>query len=124
MLAQVYSLKHDNISNQWQSSHCCLHRKSEEDRFPNCQCLLFAELDLSYIFAQCLIGIYLQEHLFLVCELLRANLYEFQKYNRENGDEPYFTLPHLQRIAQQVTLPPSQMILGPACCLSIHSSDF
>lgn len=46
----------------------------------------------------------LQEHLFLVCELLRANLYEFQKYNRENGDEPYFTLPHLQRIAQQVRL--------------------
>ena len=46
----------------------------------------------------------LQEHLFLVCELLRANLYEFQKYNRENGDEPYFTLPHLQRIAHQVWL--------------------
>ena len=44
-----------------------------------------------------------QEHLFLVCELLRANLYEFQKYNKENGDEPYFTLPHLQRIAQQVS---------------------
>ena len=44
----------------------------------------------------------LQEHLFLVCELLRANLYEFQKYNRENGDEPYFTLPRLQRIAHQV----------------------
>lgn len=43
-----------------------------------------------------------QEHLFLVCELLRANLYEFQKYNRENGDEPYFTLPRLQRIAHQV----------------------
>ena len=45
----------------------------------------------------------MQEHLFLVCELLRANLYEFQKYNKENGDEPYFTLPHLQRIAQQVS---------------------
>ena len=39
-----------------------------------------------------------------MCELLRANLYEFQKYNRENGDEPYFTLPHLQRIAHQVWL--------------------
>lgn len=46
--------------------------------------------------------LWVQEHLFLVCELLRANLYEFQKYNKENGDEPYFTLPHLQRIAQQV----------------------
>ena len=27
-----------------------------------------------------------------MCELLRANLYEFQKYNRESGDAPYFTL--------------------------------
>jgi hypothetical protein len=44
----------------------------------------------------------LQEHLFLVCELLRANLYEFQKYQRENGDEPYFTPPRIQRIATQV----------------------
>lgn len=45
---------------------------------------------------------YYKEHLFLVCELLRANLYEFQKYNKESGDEPYFTLPRLQRIAEQV----------------------
>jgi hypothetical protein len=37
-----------------------------------------------------------------VCELLRANLYEFQKYQRENGDEPYFTPPRIQRIAIQV----------------------
>jgi hypothetical protein len=37
-----------------------------------------------------------------VCELLRANLYEFQKYQRENGDEPYFTPPRIQRIATQV----------------------
>jgi len=44
----------------------------------------------------------LQEHLFLVCELLRANLYEFQKHNRESGDPPYFTLPHIQSIARQV----------------------
>lgn len=44
----------------------------------------------------------LQEHLILVCELLRANLYEFQKYQRENGDDPYFTLPRIQRIAIQV----------------------
>ena len=35
-------------------------------------------------------------------ELLRANLYEFQKYNRESGDEPYFTLPRIQSIARQV----------------------
>eukprot|EP00891_Asterochloris_glomerata_P002378 jgi/Astpho2/2378/Aster-05636 len=45
---------------------------------------------------------YYKEHLFLVCELLRANLYEFQKYNRDNGDELYFTLPRLQKIAHQV----------------------
>lgn len=32
-----------------------------------------------------------KEHLFLVCELLRANLYEFQKYNRESSEEMYFT---------------------------------
>eukprot|EP00983_Pelagomonas_calceolata_P093563 1157787-Pelagomonas_calceolata.AAC.5 len=43
-----------------------------------------------------------QEHLFLVCELLRANLYEFQKYNRESGDAPYFTNACIQRIARQV----------------------
>ena len=44
----------------------------------------------------------MQEHLFLVCELLRANLYEFQKYNRESGDEPYFTNARIQSIARQV----------------------
>ena len=46
-----------------------------------------------------------QEHLFLVCELLRANLYEFQKYNREAGDPLYFTLPRVQAIARQVPPP-------------------
>eukprot|EP00200_Dunaliella_tertiolecta_P003736 CAMPEP_0202359942 /NCGR_PEP_ID=MMETSP1126-20121109/13064_1 /ASSEMBLY_ACC=CAM_ASM_000457 /TAXON_ID=3047 /ORGANISM="Dunaliella tertiolecta, Strain CCMP1320" /LENGTH=1262 /DNA_ID=CAMNT_0048953517 /DNA_START=67 /DNA_END=3855 /DNA_ORIENTATION=- len=45
---------------------------------------------------------YYKEHLFLVCELLRANLYEFQKYNRESGDAPYFTNACIQRIARQV----------------------
>eukprot|EP00884_Botryococcus_braunii_P011930 jgi/Botrbrau1/20738/Bobra.0058s0066.1 len=45
---------------------------------------------------------YYKEHLFLVCELLRANLYEFQKYNREQGNDPYFTLPRVQKIARQV----------------------
>ena len=37
-----------------------------------------------------------------MCELLRANLYEFQKYNREAGDALYFTLPRVQAIARQV----------------------
>lgn len=68
-------------------------------------------------------SMHLQEHLFLVCELLRANLYEFQKYNRENGDEPYFTLPRLQRIAHQVSVPYhallSVIIAGcHHCCIS------
>ncbi|KAK6156135.1 hypothetical protein DH2020_010383 [Rehmannia glutinosa] len=44
---------------------------------------------------------YHQEHLFIVTELLRANLYEFQKYNRESGGEPYFTLHRLQVITRQ-----------------------
>ncbi|PIN06582.1 LAMMER dual specificity kinase [Handroanthus impetiginosus] len=44
---------------------------------------------------------YYQEHLFIVTELLKANLYEFQKYNRESGGEPYFTLRRLQVITRQ-----------------------
>ena len=44
----------------------------------------------------------LQEHLFLVCELLRANLYEFQKYNADSGAPPWFTLPRVQAIASHV----------------------
>ncbi|KAG9453410.1 hypothetical protein H6P81_006314 [Aristolochia fimbriata] len=44
---------------------------------------------------------YHQEHLFIVCELLRANLYEFQKYNHDSGGEVYFTLPRLQSITRQ-----------------------
>ncbi|KAJ4455623.1 putative Serine/threonine-protein kinase ppk5 [Paratrimastix pyriformis] len=45
---------------------------------------------------------YYKEHLFIVCELLRDNLYEFQRYNRESGHDPYFTIPRLQLIARQV----------------------
>ncbi|KAG8380816.1 hypothetical protein BUALT_Bualt06G0055800 [Buddleja alternifolia] len=44
---------------------------------------------------------YHQEHLFIVTELLRANLYEFQKYNQESGGEPYFTMDRLQAITRQ-----------------------
>ncbi|KAF7816486.1 dual specificity tyrosine-phosphorylation-regulated kinase 4-like isoform X1 [Senna tora] len=44
---------------------------------------------------------YHQEHLFIVTELLRANLYEFQKYNQESGGEAYFTLSRLQLITRQ-----------------------
>ena len=45
---------------------------------------------------------YFKEHVFLVCELLRDNLYEFGKYNREHEAEPYFTLPRLQKITRQI----------------------
>lgn len=44
---------------------------------------------------------YHQEHLFIVCELLKANLYEFQKFSRESGGEVYFTLRRLQAITRQ-----------------------
>ena len=45
---------------------------------------------------------YFKEHLFIVSELLRENLYEFGKFIREAGDEPYFTLPNLKKIARQI----------------------
>jgi serine/threonine protein kinase len=45
---------------------------------------------------------YHKEHLIIVTELLRDNLYEFSKFNRECGEEPYFTLGRLQRITTQV----------------------
>ena len=51
---------------------------------------------------RCCFCLHMQEHLFLVCELLRANLYEFQKYNRESNDDPYFSNARIQRIATQV----------------------
>jgi len=47
---------------------------------------------------------YHKEHLIIVTELLRDNLYEFSKFNRESGDEPYFTLGRLQRITKQVLI--------------------
>jgi len=37
-----------------------------------------------------------------VTELLRANLYEFQRYIRNAGEPEYFTLPRVQSIAGQV----------------------
>jgi serine/threonine protein kinase len=42
---------------------------------------------------------YHREHLFIVCELLRAN--EFQNFNKESGGEVYFTMPRLQSITRQ-----------------------
>ena len=45
---------------------------------------------------------YHREHLFIVTELLKDNLYEFGKYLADAGEPPYFTLPRVQRIARQV----------------------
>ena len=47
---------------------------------------------------------YHKEHLFIVTELLKDNLYEFYKYNREREDELYFTLGRLQRITKQILI--------------------
>jgi hypothetical protein len=44
---------------------------------------------------------YHREHLFIVTELLKDNLYEFQKYLAEAGEPPYFSLPRIQRVARQ-----------------------
>ena len=47
---------------------------------------------------------YHKEHLFLVTELLKDNLYEFSKFNRENETELYFTLGKLQKITKQILI--------------------
>lgn len=44
---------------------------------------------------------YYREHLFIVCELLRDNLYELYKYIDKSGWAPYFTLPRVRRRAAQ-----------------------
>eukprot|EP01124_Arcella_intermedia_P022273 TRINITY_DN3278_c0_g1_i1.p1 TRINITY_DN3278_c0_g1~~TRINITY_DN3278_c0_g1_i1.p1 ORF type:complete len:652 (+),score=137.72 TRINITY_DN3278_c0_g1_i1:121-2076(+) len=45
---------------------------------------------------------YFKEHLFIVCELLLDNLYEFYKKNMNNPDEPhYFNLSRVQKVAKQ-----------------------
>jgi len=38
---------------------------------------------------------YHKEHLFIVTELLKDNLYEFYKFNRENESVPFFTVGRL-----------------------------
>lgn len=45
---------------------------------------------------------YYKEHCMLVTELLSDSLYEYSKYDREEGDGSYFSVPRLQRIARQV----------------------
>lgn len=45
---------------------------------------------------------YYKEHLFIVTELLKDNLYEYYKFNRQQEDEIYFTVGRLQKIAYQI----------------------
>lgn len=61
----------------------------------NFECKLKKLLDCEMQFATDCCVCY-QEHLLIVCELLKANLYEFHKFNRESGGEVYFTMPRLQ----------------------------
>ena len=44
---------------------------------------------------------YYREHLIIVTELLRQNLFEFGKFIIDNDEEPYFTVPRLAYITRQ-----------------------
>jgi serine/threonine protein kinase len=44
---------------------------------------------------------YYREHLIIVTELLRQNLFEFGKFILDNDEEPYFTIPRLAYITRQ-----------------------
>ena len=44
---------------------------------------------------------YHREHLIIVTELLRQNLFEFGKFIMDSGEEPYFTLPRLAYVTRQ-----------------------
>jgi serine/threonine protein kinase len=45
---------------------------------------------------------YYKEHVMLVTELLRDTLYDYGKYNREEEEEFYFTVPRLRRLTRQI----------------------
>lgn len=47
---------------------------------------------------------YHREHLIIVTELLKQNLFEFGKWIVDNEEEPYFTLPRLAFITRQVLI--------------------
>ncbi len=47
---------------------------------------------------------YHKEHLFIVTELLRDNLYEYSKYNRESENFTYFTIGRLQKLTKQILI--------------------
>lgn len=45
---------------------------------------------------------YCKEHLFIVSELLKENLYEFGRFIKETDNDDYYTRPRLKRIMKQV----------------------
>ena len=45
---------------------------------------------------------YYKEHLFIVTELLKDNLYDYYKFNLENEEEKYFTIPTLRSLSLQM----------------------
>lgn len=45
---------------------------------------------------------YHNEHLFIVTELLKDNLYDYYKFNKEKEAEEYFTVGRLQKITSQI----------------------
>jgi serine/threonine protein kinase len=47
---------------------------------------------------------YHKEHLFIVTELLKDNLYEYYRFNLEKETETYFTIPRLQRVTKQILI--------------------
>ena len=53
-----------------------------------------------------LMALAVQEHLILVTELLRANLFEFQRFTQASGETPYFTPARVRLVARQVPPPP------------------
>ncbi len=56
-----------------------------------------------------------QEHLILVTELLRANLFEFQRFTQASGEAPYFTTARVRLVARQVPPPPLLAPAPPSC---------
>ena len=76
----------------------CSGMEKRPTYLPSCE----AEPKLTTSYCPLVDYFYFKEHLFLVCELLRDNLYEFSKYNREHEDERYFTIPRLQKVATQI----------------------
>lgn len=45
---------------------------------------------------------YHREHLFIVTELLKDNLYEYSRFNREQENELFFTIPRVQKVAKEI----------------------